>query len=643
MRPIFERTSDSKPRQIFERTSDETDEEPSVSQDIINLPSNLWQLGKNIIKDAPEELEGAYHMPLGRSLKNLAAGPLSLFNIPHQAAEYYQSRHIPYLEKLAEHYPWKADLDPNKYLGLGERQPGDIAWQLGAPGGLLKNTAKGLGNAALKEVKKVGEKAAEKMPTLSVWDKFRSELSPEELAHNLNISEGTETPLGNIIESPWLQRLHENVLPHIIGSGAEKTMLKNASNITEKGEGILSKSREGQPVSENYGHEIKKALQESAQKVEKEKTAKFNKVNELAEKSGITTSRTNLRDTAASILKQIKSDPDLAQFTNPGDIKLIEEIINPNRSKAEPSFSTRQYEQTREEPNYKGKINLATGEPLETINTKSLKTVRTPSPTSVGNYSVITGKKIQEPHNYSLRNTDILRGKIGENAYEASVKGEKPKAAIYQRLKEALEKDINESVEHSSNQELKNARKEAMEFYEKDYAPFKDKDILKFIKEGGDPDIIVNHFLKTGANDRATLLRKLSLKTKTPTNLLAHAYLSPAYKNGQLDPIKLSTLYHKLGNNQRLELFGENLNKELKEYTDLVHKNKESFHLMFNPKTGARLGHIGTLTGLIGSGGSALPSIIGTGVAGKIANKVLTHPKYREKIVNAIIKKNQKR
>ena len=75
-------------------------EEPTIGQDIKRSILNTPEYALNMAKALPSELSGAYHMPLGRSLKNLAAGPLSLFNIPHQAAEYYQSRHIPYLEKL---------------------------------------------------------------------------------------------------------------------------------------------------------------------------------------------------------------------------------------------------------------------------------------------------------------------------------------------------------------------------------------------------------------------------------------------------------------------------------------------------------------------------------------------------------------
>ena len=69
----------------------------------------------------------------------------------------------------------------------------------------------------------------------------------------------------------------------------------------------------------------------------------------------------------------------------------------------------------------------------------------------------------------------------------------------------------------------------------------------------------------------------------------------------------------------------------------MVHKNKEAFNLMFNPKTGARLGHIGTIAGIAGSGGLHLPQALGLGALSHIANKLLTSESFREKLVKAMI------
>jgi hypothetical protein len=136
-----------------------------------------------------------------------------------------------------------------------------------------------------------------------------------------------------------------------------------------------------------------------------------------------------------------------------------------------------------------------------------------------------------------------------------------------------------------------------------------------------------------GSNDRVHLLRQLSQSTKEKSNLLGNAYLSPAYEDGKINPLKLSSLYHKLGKRQRVELFGKETNEKLKNYSDLVRKNKEGFNLMFNPKTGARLGHIGSLL----TAGTHLPAALGLSGLGNIANRLLTSESFREKLVKAII------
>ncbi len=597
--------------------------------------------------------------------KNLATGGLNLgrglANAPHNLAN---------LVGLGDTFGELAPKDFNyaEALGLPKEQENravqavpEIAASLAIPGSTiprlvagqaafgatqnenpLKGAAEGAGGALAGTA--IGKLLEKGLSAIRPSKLFRGELSPQELTKNLETTQGTETPLGQVIESPWLQRLNENVLPHVIGSGAEKTAQRTATKVAEKGEDLLHGLRGGEEVHENYGERIKNALKESAQAAEHEKTSKFKKVNEIAEKHNVTTNRSNLRKEAKAILSQIKSDPDLAHFTNTADIKLLDEIVSGKKlgEKELPSTS-RIIKQETNEPNYKGQLDLATGKPLEFIKREKSVSLRTPNPHAGGSVNVITGKPTTEPHHYSLKNTDILRGKIGEHAYEANVKGEKPKAAIYARLKKALEQDVGEAIEKSPHPELKSAHKEAMDFYKNEYAPFKDKDIQKFVKQGGDPDLILSHFLKMGHNDRVHLIRKLKQSTtlgkKSPgepedPNLLGNAYLAPAYENGKLNPLKLNALYHKLGKRQRVEIFGKENNEKLKNYTDLVHKNKEGFNLMFNPKTGARLGHVGALIAAV----THLPGVAGGAALGNIANKLLTSESFREKLIKAMIK-----
>lgn len=426
---------------------------------------------------------------------------------------------------------------------------------------------------------------------------FKSNLSDEQLIQNVMNTAGTETPLGDVIGSPSLKRLSENILPHVLGSGAEQSAQRTAKKIVEKGESLLSEIRGGQPIHENYGVKIRDALQAAAEAAKKEKTAKFNKVNKIAEENKIQTTRDNLRKEAQEILKEIKEDKHLASFTNASDISLLEKIIKKPTTKE-----------------------LTESKIIDPITNKPFKSKKQQTTLPA----------------YSLKKTDILKGKIGENAYEATTKGEAPKAQIYTRLKQALEKDVKEAIENSSNTELKQAHKQAMDYYKTEYAPFKDKDVMKFISSSSDPDLLLNHFVRIGKADRSHILQKLRLG-KEKGSLVGSAYLSPAYENGELNPVKLNTLYHKLGTRQKLELFGKENNRQLKQYLDLVNKNKEGFNLMFNPKTGARLGHIGS----IAAAAAHLPSALTLSALGRGANKLLTSESFRNKLVNAMIANKQ--
>lgn len=561
------------------KSSDEKKEPSFLTQAGQYIKSDVTNLGKNLAKG---------YLNIGR---NLANTPHRIGKTLGASEEWLNSHHLGNLAPEDFDYAKPLGLEKENENSVVQAIP-EIGTAIALPGSTLPRmlatqsafgatqnkkpllgAAEGAGGVLAGTA--IGKLLEKGINGLRPSKRLRGELSKEELAQNLENTKGTETGLGQVIESPWLQRLQENVLPHVIGSGAEKSMQRTAKSIEKKGEDILHGFRGGEEVHENYGERIKNALKESHLKTRNEKNAKFKKVNEIAEKENINTDRSNLRNEAKNLLKQTESDLDLAAFTNSEDINLLRGIS-------------------------KG-----------------------------------TGKS-------SLKNTDILRGKIGKHAHEANIKGEEPKAQLYSKLKTALEKDVQETIEKSSSNELKNAHKEAMDYYKNEYAPYKDKDIQKFVKQGGDPDLILSHFLKMGSNDRVHLIRKLGEATKEgkklsgtggEQNILGNAYLSAAYEEGKLNPVKLSSLYHKLGKRQKVELFGKENNEKLKHYTDLVHKNKEGFNLMFNPKTGARLGHIGTVV----TGATHLPAAFGLAGIGKVANKILTSESFREKLIKAMI------
>ena len=93
---------------------------------------------ESFLNKASNEVEGAYHMPLGRSLKNLGQGAIDFgefaTNPAGPAMKYLASKDIPYISKLAKHWPQYPESD---VFGLGEQQPGDILFQTASPIGTI--------------------------------------------------------------------------------------------------------------------------------------------------------------------------------------------------------------------------------------------------------------------------------------------------------------------------------------------------------------------------------------------------------------------------------------------------------------------------------------------------------------------------
>jgi len=258
----------------------------------------------------------------------------------------------------------------------------------------------------------------------------------------------------------------------------------------------------------------------------------------------------------------------------------------------------------------------------------------------------------------NLKLTNIFRGKLNDKANELYMAGKKHESGLVKELKDALDLDINHAFENSGNPEIKELYNKTQREYKENYAPFEDKDIVKFTRQGGDPDLIMSHFIRSGKNDRAVLLHKLnsSLQRKhkldqsknTPNlNMTSAAYFSKALDDaGSIDPVKFSALYNKLGKNQQKALFGDKkLHEEAKQFASLVAKNKEAFNLMFNPKTGARNAELISKLGQIATGTTlGLPGIAGLavgGIAGNIANKALTSETLRNRLIKAMIQNKE--
>lgn len=652
------------------------------------LPGEVAGAGKQLITNPKRALSNAL-----TGASELGAG---ILNTPGNIEDYLKSRDL--ISQDAPELRLPESILPRNFdyanaLGIEGQQPGDalirsgvsfapfgVAGELGALGRGARALARAGSGAAFgvsqnenpliaalvnagapeiaRGIAKGAQKAGAGINALRPENLFRGQLTPEELAENLRITEGTETPLGDVIDNPVLKKQFENVLAKIPGSGAVDAMQRAGAQVTARGEQLLDKL--GSPEGVNFGVELQDALKKAYEQATAEKNNRYEAVNTAAEEAGITTNRNNLISTAKSFQKKINSDPALKQFQQ-GELKsLIDALAGQGEIDFNkiPAPRTANITMGKESLRY----NPLTGNtevmpPAMTATSKPFKNVK-------GIYvDPATGAyKSNAGDSFSLKNTDFVRANLGDKAYQAYLNHD-PEAKIYTALTKAAEKDINEAIDASDSPHVKKLRDEAMDYYRKEFAPFEDKDIVRFTRKGGDPDLLVQSFLRNSrTSDRSNLTTKLMEKLpQDKKSLVPLAYYSRALEDNALNPLKLKTLHKNLGKNQKDALFADkSLKKEFDDYIKLVDKNTEPLTQMFNPKTGVRnsdalafklgsaLSGLGSLTGL-GFGGApgaivgALVGNLAPGVVGRQVTKRLTSPAYREKLVNKMINQGEKK
>lgn len=580
-----------------------------IGESISGVPGALYDFVTQLPGEAYKSAKQLATHPI-RAAENVGAGLLEgikgAVNIPSNVASYLGERDIgkggieDFIKRL--HI---GDTGLEKAI-LGDAQEGDeLLRGIGsfAPYARLGGLAKGLGGAARRGGAAALYGAGQNQDPIktaltgltgegfvralqkakNIGFMPSSPLSAEELEQAVRNVSGTETSLGNVIENPFLQKQFENVLPNLPFSGANQAMQRTANLIRDRGEQILQNLR-GDYESEDIGGALHQALKKSESETRRIKNEKFEKLNDAAAAEGVTTSRERLRSEAKNALEKIESDPDLSFLTDSPTKKLLK------------------------------------------------------------NLSMEKGDG-----NYSIKHTDFLRGKLGDKAHDAFLANNTELGKIYNSLKKAAESDINTAIDQSGYEHLDKLRDEAMSYHKKNYAPFEDREIMKFTRKGGDPDILANAFLKSSRlSDRSRLLEKLTSKlTDEERKLLTYSYFSKAITDGQLNPIKLKTLYKSLGERQRKALLGgEDQINSLRDYISLVEKNTEPLNIMFNPKTGQRtLSEFPLMSVLGGAAGSlATGSIPGgilsaalPGIAARPLVKALTSPSVREKLIKRMI------
>lgn len=661
----------------YERKGNPT-EKPTVSSDIINSLSNapgaIIDFAANLPGQVIDSVGQIATNPL-RATENLGAGLLEGLkggaNIPSNIARYMQSRGVGNSEKDFRDLIAKAHI-PDTGLEktiLGETQKGDeFLRSLGSfspyakLGGLTKGAeglakragaasayATGQGQDPLQAALMGlgGEGLTRGVQRIARPGTFLpySPLSSEALEEAAQNTKGTETSLGNVIHNSSMQKQFENTIANIPFSGADKAMQRTANEITNRGNTILDYLKGDEEIPD-IGEKLNTALKSAYEDTKAQKNERFKAVNEAAEKEGIRTKRANLIDTAKEKLAEVERDPHRAGLMDSKAKSILTTIVNAGKGSKE--------EITNELPT--GILGAAGKDILNNLFAKGKNKLQF----TESEFSKALGKNAptmpSAQKEYSLQDTDLLAGDLGKLANDAYVKGEGALSDLYTSLKKAARQDINNEIDKADMPDLNQLRDKAFEYYKKNYAPFKQEEVKKFTLKGGDPDLLMQAFLKKSKlSDRGNLLRKLTEKlSSVDKDLLAHSYFSNAIEEGQLNPSKLATLYKDLGKKQKNALLSEGMQKQLGAYRQLVKKNARPLYIMHNPQTGYAglseiplkiiLAEIASSSGggFLGGVPGAVAGAVVPGLVARPFTKLLTSPWVRETLIKRMIKARER-
>ena len=167
------------------------------------------------------EAEGAIHMPLGRSLKNIGQGAIDLgefaANPVGPLMKYLGKKNIPYLSEGARHWPQFPESD---IFGLGEKQPGDVIFQAATPLGPAVKGAKFAGKSleelvkmATPKVSKAAEKAGDVLPIFKSIP-AKSYKKQMQILEEKNLLGGYKPNVPDIMEASHLLKSKGMKIPH---------------------------------------------------------------------------------------------------------------------------------------------------------------------------------------------------------------------------------------------------------------------------------------------------------------------------------------------------------------------------------------------------------------------------------------------
>lgn len=579
---------------------------PALAEMIQSLPSELMGAGKQLFTD-PERT--------GQNVIGGAAlGLHGALSTPGNIRDYLVGKELVSPESPSFRLPesWMPkEFDPNEATGMQGHQPGDEFLQgigsylpyapLGEAGALGPMARMGT-RSGTQSLHAVGQNqnpvtAAGMVPNLELplhlanaarpSRLFRGNLPAEELQANMRAAEGTQTGLGDVIGSPTLKQLFENVTTKWPGSGADELLGNMARQVENRAENLLERSGEGLAPGERNA-QLKGALETAYENQRNQKNALYEPVNELAQQEAFTLELPSFRDRARQQLDEIATSPLM-----------------------------------RYDLDFRNLFNRLSG----------LEQGATRGP-SILEANMLADKLYNE----------------GQKLLGSPTGADRHIGGLYQNLAERTRNDIRNELRTNGSPELRAAYDEATRNYRENFSQFLDKDLYRLTRPDIEAESIINDVIKPGKQgDKFSRIEKIqNALPPEQRNILGNAWLRNALdKEGTLNAKQFAQLINKLGPRQFEALFPDpQYRQQLLDYGRLRGMNEKALSRMANPNTGQQLAapmmigsQIGGVSAAIAAGNpfAALGYGLGPQVGSRIANHFLTNPATRNNFINQML------
>ena len=437
---------------------------------------------------------------------------------------------------------------------------------------------------------------------------LRGEATDQQLAKNLRTARGTQTSLGGVLENPTLAKFEQNVLSSVPFSGVQQSNQLVNNQINSMAQDLLKNvSNPSASKVRDIPESLQRQLIKSEKEIRKESNNLYKKYLNMADKEGIIVDPQQLK----AISQELYTDATTRSILDK-DPKLLADAIKYSKMPSQnESISVDKWIEEPQNLEYMDFVNL-------------------------------------QNKSHQVSTMDALKSELGEKAWKARLSGERDLSRKYLSFQNALESDIEKALTSKNVPEIETAREVAKRHYKEDVVPTKNKLVQKYIN---DPTLqqsenIIKDFVKFGNNqDRAKLMQKLTMHLDPKSmEYLRYAILSGAGEDEAASA--MSKAFKGLGPKQRTQLFSgvTDLLPEWERITELRRLNPESISPMANPLTGQRLLSVaGTsvtagLGALFGGPAGAATALAIESAAGYGLNKLLRNEKFREKLVNEMLK-----